>query len=89
MFPNSSCSGSKVAVVRGALRKSTTPTEKQTAKRMAIDTSDLKPTLRRSAPIPMAASAVNGIATTSGDATPRNMPRAMPPKAACERPSPR
>ena len=41
------------------------------------------------APMAIAARAVNGIARTRGLVSCRNIPSAMPPNAACERPSPR
>ena len=82
MFPKRSCSGSNAPAVRGALRSKMTPNAKHTAKRIAMATSERRPPRLRSAPIATAASAVNGMATTSGAWSPKNIPSAIPPKAA-------
>ena len=71
------------------MRRRTIPAAKQTAKRIAMATSDRRPPRLRMAPIAMAARAVKGIAMVRGDESPRNMPSAMPPKAAWDSPSPR
>ena len=78
MLPKSSCSGSNVCSVRFAFLRRTTPTAKQTAKRIAIATSDRRPPRRRSAPIAIAASAVNGIARRSGRCEPEEHPERDP-----------
>src|SRR5439155_13464655 len=91
MFPNSRLSTSTWRSLAVRRPRNSTPSAKLNEKNTPVATSPRSDVRRSTKPMPSAIVAVNGIAihTACSTEAPRNRPIAMPPNAACARPSPR